>query len=52
MLSFLNKRVRKLEFSIKTKMDAQLADWLDNIDSEQIRVGETIREYAQDKLSK
>ena len=33
-------------------MNLQLTDWIDNLQSEQQRIGENIRLFAEDKISK
>ena len=52
MLSFLNSKIRNLEWSIKVCMNEQLQNWIENVQSEQERIGMSIRQYATDRLNK
>ena len=50
MKSFWEKRFKRLEGTIRTKLDLQLNDWIENLQKEQTRIGEQVRDFAEDRL--
>lgn len=52
MEEFFQKQIREIEVNMRMKMEQQLTDWIDNLKTEQDRVGQEVRFYAEDKLLK
>lgn len=51
MSKFFDSRVRVLEMELKSKMELQLTDWVENLSNEQNRIGEQIRNFSEGILS-
>ena len=51
MENFFTTKIRTLEVSIKNSMEDQLSDWVDNLQSEQERIGIQVKGFSETKLS-
>mmetsp|Transcript_7655 Transcript_7655/g.6782 ORF Transcript_7655/g.6782 Transcript_7655/m.6782 type:complete len:149 (-) Transcript_7655:24-470(-) len=51
MEEFFNTKIRTLEISIKSCLEFQLNEWVENLQNEQERIGIQIKGFSETKLS-